>query len=96
MRTCTTLSPKEAMLLDHNLWSSGISLDGLVLGTAFPKSRANASVAGLLAQGLVETGDERRRTGGRRAEILRLAPSLGVLVAVAMTEAKSPLRRAAR
>ena len=84
MQAWRQLSSKEATLLDHVFWSSGISRMGLANGTAFSKSRANAAVAALLEQGLIEAGTLRRETGGRRAETLRLSPSLGVLVGVAM------------
>jgi len=84
MEAWRQLSNKEATLLDRVFWSSGISRTGLAQGAAVSKSRANAAVAALLEQGLIETAAARQDTGGRRAETLRLSPSLGVLVGVAM------------
>ena len=78
------LSASEMTLLDHVFWSSGISREALASGSAFSKSRANAAVAGLLEQGVLEIGAEPIATGGRRAETLRLSHSLGVLLGVAL------------
>lgn len=71
-------------LLDHVFWSSRISREALATGSLFSKSRANAAVAGMLEQGLLETTGDAMATGGRRAETLRLSRGLGVLVGVAL------------
>ncbi|HEX4510097.1 MAG TPA: ROK family protein [Burkholderiaceae bacterium] len=71
-------------LLDHVFWSSGISREALASGSAFSKSRANAAVAGMLEQGVLESAGEQVATGGRRAGTLRVARGLGVLVGVAL------------
>ncbi|WP_288253727.1 ROK family transcriptional regulator [uncultured Hydrogenophaga sp.] len=74
----------EKTLLDHVFWASGISRDALAAASSFSKSRANAAVAELLEQGLLEPTGELASTGGRRAETLRLSRSLGVLIGVAV------------
>ncbi|CAG1017759.1 glucokinase [Burkholderiaceae bacterium] len=78
------LSQNEVTLLDHVFWSSSISREALATGSAFSKSRANAAVAGMLEQGVLEATGEQVPTGGRRAETLRLSRSLGVLLGVAL------------
>src|SRR2546423_13588794 len=60
------LSAKEMTLLDHVFWSSGISREALAMSSAFSKSRANAAVAGMLEQGVLEQTGEQVTTGGRR------------------------------
>ncbi len=77
------LTASEITLLDHVFWSSRISRERLATGSAFSKSRANAAVAGMLEQGVLEASGEQVATGGRRAETLRLSPGLGVLLSVA-------------
>jgi glucokinase-like ROK family protein len=78
------LSANEITLLDHVFWSSSISREALASGSQFSKSRANAAVAGMLEQGVLEPTGEQRATGGRRAGTLRLSRNLGVLVGVAL------------
>jgi glucokinase-like ROK family protein len=78
------LSASEMTLLDHVFWSSSISREALATGSSFSKSRANAAVAGMLEQGVLEATGEQVATGGRRAETLRLARGLGVLLGVAL------------
>jgi glucokinase-like ROK family protein len=78
------LSANEMTLLDHVFWSSRISREALASGSSFSKSRANAAVAGMLEQGVLEPTGERKSTGGRRAGTLRLSRGLGVLVGVAL------------
>ncbi|WP_374563343.1 ROK family protein [Ideonella sp.] len=71
-------------LLDHVFWSSRISREALATGSSFSKSRANAAVAGMLEQGVLEATGEQVATGGRRAETLRLSRNLGVLLGAAL------------
>jgi predicted NBD/HSP70 family sugar kinase len=78
------LSANEMTLLDHVFWSSSISREALATGSAFSKSRANAAVAGMLEQGVLEATGDQVPTGGRRAETLRLSRGLGVLLGVAL------------
>lgn len=78
------LSTNEMTLLDHVFWSSRISREALATGSSFSRSRANAAVAGLLEQGVLEPAGDPLRTGGRRAETLRLSRDLGVLLGVAL------------
>lgn len=78
------LSTSEMTLLDHVFWSSRISREALATGSAFSKSRANAAVAGMLEQGVLEATGEQVATGGRRAETLRLSRNLGVLLGAAL------------
>ena len=74
----------EKALLDHVFWASGISRDALASASSFSKTRANAAVAELLDQGLIEETGQQMATGGRRAEVLRLSRSLGGLIGVAV------------
>lgn len=78
------LSTSEMTLLDHVFWSSRISREALATGSAFSKSRANATVAGMLELGVLEATGEQVSTGGRRAETLRLSRNLGVLLGAAL------------
>lgn len=78
------LSTSEMTLLDHVFWSSRISREALATGSAFSKSRANATVAGMLELGVLEATGEQVATGGRRAETLRLSRNLGVLLGAAL------------
>lgn len=78
------LKSGERTVLDHVFWASGISRDALAAASSFSKTRANAAVAELLEQGLLEQTGEQVPTGGRRAETLRLSRSLGVLIGVAV------------
>ena len=80
----SALSAGEMTLLDRIFWSSGISREALASGTHVSKTRANAAVAGLLEQGLLEATGQLISTGGRRAGTLRLSRGLGVLIGVAM------------
>ncbi len=78
------LKTGERKVLDHVFWASGMSRDALATASSFSKTRANAAVAELLEQGLLEQTGEQVPTGGRRAETLRLSRSLGVLIGVAV------------
>jgi glucokinase-like ROK family protein len=80
----SALSAGEMTLLDRIFWSSGISREALASGINVSKTRANAAVAGLLEQGLLETTGQLIPTGGRRAGTLRLSRGIGVLIGVAM------------
>ena len=80
----SALSAGEMTLLDRIFWSSGISREALATGTNVSKTRANAAVAGMLEQVLLEATGQLVPTGGRRAGTLRLSRGLGVLIGVAM------------
>jgi glucokinase-like ROK family protein len=80
----SALSAGEMTLLDRIFWSSGISREALASGTNVSKTRANAAVAGLLEQGMLEATGQLISTGGRRAGTLRLSRGIGVLIGVAM------------
>ena len=80
----SALSAGEMTLLDRIFWSSGISREALATGTNVSKTRANAAVAGMLEQGLLEATGQLVPTGGRRAGTLRLSRGLGVLIGEAM------------
>lgn len=84
MQRWKDLTVNELTLLDQVFWSSAISREALALGAAFSKSRANAAVAGLIEQGMLESTGEQVATGGRRAGTLRLSRDLGVLLGVAL------------
>ena len=78
------LSGSEITLLDHVFWSSRISRESLAACSSFSKTRANAAVAGMLEQGVLESTGEPVATGGRRAATLRLSRGLGVLLGAAL------------
>jgi glucokinase-like ROK family protein len=67
-------------VLDNVFWCGGLSRDALANRAAFSKTRANATVAGLLDQGLLEEAGLQSSSGGRRPETLRLHYGLGVLL----------------
>ncbi|HET7795485.1 MAG TPA: ROK family protein [Rhizobacter sp.] len=68
-------------VLDSVFWCGGLSRDAVAQRAAFSKTRVNATVAGLLAQGLLEEAGLQASSGGRRPETLRLNHGLGVLLA---------------
>jgi len=76
----TDLSGSELTVLDSVFWCGGLSRDALANRAAFSKTRANATVAGLLDQGLLEEAGLQSSSGGRRPETLRLHHGLGVLL----------------
>ncbi len=84
MERWNAFSAGEMTLLGRIFWSSGISREALATGSTFSKTRANAAVAGMLEQGVLETTGQQVPTGGRRAGTLRLSRGLGVLIGVAM------------
>ncbi len=75
------LSRSELTVLDSVFWCGGLSRDALANRAAFSKTRVNATVAGLIAQGLLEEAGLQASSGGRRPETLRLHRGLGVLLA---------------
>ena len=80
MSPWTDLSGSELTVLDSVFWCGGLSRDALANRAAFSKTRANATVAGLLDQGLLEEAGLQSSSGGRRPETLRLHHGLGVLL----------------
>lgn len=74
------LSPAEMSLLQTVFWSAGASRHALSSRLDFSKSKANAIVAGLLEQGLLEETGLQSSSGGRRPETLHLSSSLGYVV----------------
>ncbi len=74
------LSGSELTVLDNVFWCGGLSRDALANRASFSKTRANATVAGLLDQGLLEEAGLQSSSGGRRPETLRLHHGLGVLL----------------
>jgi glucokinase-like ROK family protein len=74
------LSLTELTVLDKVFWCGGLSRDAVANRAAFSKTRANATVAGLLDQGLLEEAGLQTSSGGRRPETLRLNHGLGVLL----------------
>ncbi|AMO25310.1 ROK family protein [Ramlibacter tataouinensis] len=69
-------------LLRTVFWSTGSSRHALADRLEFSKSKANALTAGLIEQGLLEEIGLQQSSGGRRAEMLQLARSLGVVIGV--------------
>ena len=80
MSPWTDLSGSELTVLDSVFWCGGLSRDALANRASFSKTRANATVAGLLDQGLLEEAGLQSSSGGRRPETLRLHHGLGVLL----------------
>jgi len=80
MHPWSELSGSELTVLDSVFWCGGLSRDALANRAAFSKTRANATVAGLLDQGLLEEAGLQSSSGGRRPETLRLHHGLGVLL----------------
>jgi len=80
MSPWTDLSGSELTMLDSVFWCGGLSRDALANRASFSKTRANATVAGLLDQGLLEEAGLQSSSGGRRPETLRLHHGLGVLL----------------
>jgi glucokinase-like ROK family protein len=74
------LSANELSALEAVFWLHGPSRDALSRRLAFSRTHANAVVAGLIDERWLEKSGERESSGGRRAETLRLHPSLGVLL----------------
>jgi len=74
------LSGSDLTVLDSVFWCGGLSRDAVASRIAFSKTRANATVAGLLDQGLLEEAGLQSSSGGRRPETLRLHHGLGVLL----------------
>jgi len=81
MHPWADLSRSELTVLDSVFWCGGLSRDAVANRAAFSKTRANATVAGLLEQGLLEEAGLQVSSGGRRPETLRLHHGLGVLLA---------------
>lgn len=77
-----TLSGGERAVLDAVMWSTGLPREAVAHRAELSRTRANAAVASLMEQGLLEQAGPQASTGGRRAETLRLARTLGVVLAV--------------
>jgi predicted NBD/HSP70 family sugar kinase len=73
-------SANELSALEGVFWLHGPSRHALSRRLSLSRTHANAVIAGLMEQGWLEKSGERESSGGRRAETLRLAPSLGVLL----------------
>lgn len=67
-------------LLTTIFWSGGASRHALAERLEYSKSKANAIVAALLDEGLLDEVGLQDSSGGRRAETLQLSASLGVLI----------------
>ena len=80
MNPWAELSGSDLTVLDSVFWCGGLSRDAVASRIAFSKTRANATVAGLLDQGLLEEAGLQSSSGGRRPETLRLHHGLGVLL----------------
>ena len=74
------LSAAEMDLLQAIFWSAGVSRHLLAGRLGYSRSKANAGVSALLEQGLLDETGLQDSTGGRRAETLKLSPSLGVVL----------------
>ena len=70
----------DLALLSTIFWSAGVSRHVLAERLDYSKSKANALVAALLDEGLLDEVGLQDSSGGRRAETLQLSASLGVLI----------------
>lgn len=70
----------DLALLSTIFWSAGVSRHVLAERLDYSKSKANALVAALLDEGLLDEVGLQHSSGGRRAETLQLSASLGVLI----------------
>lgn len=70
----------DLALLSTIFWSAGVSRHVLAERLDYSKSKANALVAALLDEGLLDEVGLQGSSGGRRAETLQLSASLGVLI----------------
>jgi hypothetical protein len=75
-------STDDLDLLTTIFWSAGVSRHVLAERLAYSKSKANAMVASLLDEGVLDEVGLQDSSGGRRAETLQLSSSLGVLIGV--------------
>ena len=73
-------SADDLDLLTTIFWSAGMSRHVLAGRLDYSKSKANALVAALLDEGLLDEVGLQDSSGGRRAETLQLSTSLGVLI----------------
>ncbi|RYF74381.1 MAG: ROK family transcriptional regulator, partial [Comamonadaceae bacterium] len=76
------ITPGELHLLETTFWSTGGSRHGMAERLGYSRSKTNALIASLMAQGLLAETGLQPSSGGRRAETLRLNADLGVLLAV--------------
>jgi len=77
-------SSADMDLLQAIFWSTGVSRHVLARRLAYSKSKANAMVAALLDEGVLDEVGLQESSGGRRAETLRLSESLGAVLGVDM------------
>lgn len=75
-------STDDLDLLTTIFWSAGVSRHVLAERLDYSKSKANAMVASLLDEGVLDEVGLQDSSGGRRAETLQLSASLGVLIGV--------------
>ena len=71
---------EDLSVLQTIFWSAGASRNALAQRLAYSKSKANAMVAALLDEGLLDEVGLQESSGGRRAETLRLSETLGVVI----------------
>jgi glucokinase-like ROK family protein len=71
---------EDLSVLQTIFWYAGASRNALAQRLAYSKSKANAMVAALLDEGLLDEVGLQESSGGRRAETLRLSETLGVVI----------------
>ena len=81
----------DLALLSTIFWSAGVSRHVLAERLDYSKSKANALVAALLDEGLLDEVGLQHSSGGRRAETLQLSASLGVLIGADLGATSMPL-----
>jgi glucokinase-like ROK family protein len=77
-----TLSADEITILKTVFWSGSPSRHALQVGTKFSKSKLNAIVSNLIAQGWLNEGEQLGSSGGRPANGIGLSTQLGYLIGI--------------
>ncbi|MDP9043552.1 MAG: ROK family protein [Pseudomonadota bacterium] len=82
MNRWSELSAHELDTLESVFWLHGPPRDALARRLGRSRTHSNAVVAGLIEQGWLEKSGERESSGGRRAETVRIADALGVVLCI--------------
>jgi glucokinase-like ROK family protein len=78
----SSLAAGEQLVLESLFWSKAASRHEIATRLRQSKSKSNAVVAALIAQGLVMEAGQVANGSGRPAEMLRISDNLGVLLAI--------------
>ena len=77
-----TFTPFERLILEHVFWEGRPSRHTLIELTGFSKSKLNALVSDLLAEGWLEEGELHRASSGRPASDVFLSVRFGYVIAI--------------